>query len=263
MSKSKLAYTKLSAKQFSNLASSLLRDWTAARITVEDVVLTKLKTKLQEDSERYRKGISKVKDKVSREEVAELDQQRDRQLTLLLETVQLYRYATEPEVKTAYKLLSSLLKDAKKMRRANFVDESEYITGLLTQFKESNYQSHVQTLKLSPAITALTKSQEAFDVALQKSRSLLQAKEQDDLTALRKGLQELYQDLQDYLHVMATYSDKVVYKRLNDIFVTNQNAVKALSLPRKTSSKPKSKPSPSQPEEKEAPKPLPEEKPKA
>lgn len=235
MGKASLSVSRLSNGEFSRLVTSLLRDWQASRVSVEDTVLTKLKTRLSSQSELFLEGLASIKSRDVSDELEEADKVRDQDLQLLHEMVKLSRYARTAEEKEAYKAISPLVKEVPKAKRSGYEEESAYINRLLTQLKKSEYQAYARTLNLTKQVQAITKSQEAFEGLLLKRHNQTAAQVVYDNKAARKALQDTYQRLGDYLYIMSEETNTTAYDKLYKIYVTNNDFFKPLV------NKPKSK----------------------
>lgn len=233
MAKTSLYLSRLSNDEFSRLVTSLLRDWQASHVTLDDVVLTKLKTKLTQQSELFRDGLAVVKDKALRQELEEADKIRDQDLQILAEMVKLGRYARTTEEKAAYQLLSPLFTGLAKAKQANYEEESAYVNRLLKHLKEEKYQESVRQLNMTKAIQTLSKSQAAFEALLLKRHTTNNSKLVYDNKANRKALQETYTRLGDYLYITSEEIGTPAYQKLYRVYQTNSDLFKPLTINRK------------------------------
>lgn len=237
MAKPALYLAKLSNKEFSRLITSLLRDWQTVKASVDDAVLTKLKTRLTQQSELFYQGLSDIRDSQTAKEIDAADKLRDQHLQLLAEMVKWGRLATVPEDKEAYKLLNPLFKEVAKIKKSNYEEESLSINALLDQLKKPEFQTAIRTLNLTKAIQQLTASQDAFDKRLAKRQSTKTTKVVYDNKQARKDLQETYLKLVDYLYVMADEATPVAYGKIYKVLVANSDTFKPLTVNRKAKGK--------------------------
>lgn len=237
MAKVSLYMTKLNNREFSRLVSSLLRDWQASKVTLDDPVFTKLKTRLTQQSELLHQGLSEVKDSQAAKDLDKADKLRDQNLQFLADSIKLGRYAQTTEEQAAYEALKPFFKDTAKIKRSNYEEESESINGILNQLKKTELQPHVRALNLTKAVASLTKSQTDFEALLLKRHTGKTTQTVYDNKKARKDLQETYILLADYLHVMSKEATPVAYKKLYQIFATNSDFFKPLTSSRKAKDK--------------------------
>lgn len=257
MAKVTLNLKKLSNKEFSRLVINLLRDWQTAKVTLEDPVLTKLKTRLTQESDLLHQGLYVVNDNSTIKDMEKADQARDLHLQLLADTVKLGRFAQTPEEKAAYNLIKPLFKDVAKVKQKSYEAESSSINGILDQLKKTELQAPVKSLNLAKPIQLLTKSQEDFEALTLKRHTGKPAKIVYNNKLARKNLQETYQILADYLYIMQKELGTVAYKKLYQTLETNATFFKHLTGSRKTkdSEKAPSDQTPPSPKDQEADKP--------
>lgn len=229
MSKVTLNLSKLNHREFSRLISSLLRDWQASKVTVEDAVLTKLKNRLTQDLETFDSGLSQIKDTKLTKTIEENDKLRENDLQLLYEQVKLARLARSKEDREAYDSLKPLFDRAAKAKRSGYEEGTAYIKHLLNQLQSADYQPHVQRLNLTKAVTELTKSQEAFETLLLKRHNKASSQVVYDNKKTRQELEESYKKLAYYLYVMSAETGTVAYTKLYKMFKANNDAFKVLT----------------------------------
>lgn len=237
MAKVSFYFNRLSHGEFYRMVTGFLRDWQASKLTIEDPVLTKLKTRLTQEVETFGQALAEVKDSQAAKDLEEADRLRDQHLQLLADSVKLGRYGHSPEEKEAYQALAPLFKGVSKAKRSNYEEESSYVLTLLAQLKKTEYQTFSRSLNLTKGIQNLTKSQEAFDKLLTQRNASKSGKVTYDTKATKKVLQETYTKLADYLYVMADEATPLTYGKLYKIFVTNHEVFKPLTV---TRTKPKS-----------------------
>lgn len=211
MAKVLLNLRKLSNKEFSRFMSSLLRDWQSVKATVDDPVLTKLKTRLSQQSDVLYQGLGEVKDSQMAKDIEAADKLRDQHLQLLAEMVKTGRLATVTEDKEAYQVIAPLFKDVSKIKRSNHEEASLSINTLLDQLKKTEFQAAIRTLNLSKAIY--------------------------DNKQARQDLMETYTALNHYLAVMAKEATPIAYGKLYKVLVATEETFKPLTKDKKAKEK--------------------------
>lgn len=228
MAKVTIGISRLSNKELSRLVVSLLKEFQDSRVTIEDLVLTKLRTRLAQESEQFVAGLSEVKDKSVKEDMVAADKARDLDLQQLYDMVKLGRYAKTTEEKEAYKKLLPLFKGLTKAKYDNNEEESAFINSLLAQLKQTDYQAHVRSLNLTKVVASLTKSQADFEVLVHAQINKVHAKTVFDSKKYRKSLEETYNRLSDYLYIMSEEHGTVAYQKLYKLYAANSNYFKPL-----------------------------------
>lgn len=234
----------LNRDEFTRLIESLLRDWQASKVASDDVVLTKLKTRLTTTLASYQESLAQVTDQGATESLLAADQARDKDLRWLYEMVKLAQWQKGKEEQAAYKTLWPLFTDAIKAQKANYEEESAYISRLLGQLGTAPYQAAATLLGLTKGIQELTKSQAAMEALLLKKHTAKASQKVYDKKALRKTLQDTYQRLGHYLLIMSEEVGTVAYTKLFKVYQTNHELFKPLATryPLKSKERPASAP---------------------
>lgn len=232
-----LKFRGLTGDEVTRLVSSLLRDWQASKVTIEDPALTKLKTRLTTTLASYQEGLAQLKDQATLEELAEADRQRDNDLQLLFGHLKLAKWKSSKEEKAAYKLLRPLFDGVSKAKKANYEEESAYINRLVGQLGTAPYQAAATLLGLTKPLQDLTKSQAAMEDLLLKKHTTNGSRKVYDNKASRQVLEATYRRLGLYLTIMSEEVGTAAYTKLLKVYDNNTSLFKPLAMVHKAKGK--------------------------
>lgn len=232
MPKAPLHFSRLSHREVYRLTVSFLRDSKDTPIPENDLILKSILKRLEQETERFHQGLSAVKDTGLSRELAQADKQRDQALQTLQDLIYLHRHSQSADKQEAYQLLKPLVANITRIKKSHYELESAHLTGLLKQLKTPDMAQASALLQLTPAITELTKSQQAFDQLMLK-RHLNKLKQPNyHNKETRQNLQDTYQRLGDYLQIAAEEVQTPIYQTLYRIYQTNTAFFRPLTYQR-------------------------------
>jgi hypothetical protein len=166
---------------------------------------------LKKQSPIYDLGLLQIKAKAESEELAMLDDIRDRKLTTLRRAIAVFEHTDIEGETTAYKLLKIVLKTYKDIEVANFEAETLGVTKLILELLNSNHLPAVKTLKLGDHIDNLEKANTNFATTFDTRSTKTISQTTYDNKLLRKTIFETYTDLITYVVMMGKRKKDVTF----------------------------------------------------
>lgn len=115
--------------------------------------------------------------------------------------------------KAAYKTLDLLFDQYKKATKVSYEEETALLNSLLEKLRKAEYQSAIETLGIGRFMNNLTESQAAFEKVFSDRSQENLAKVSFDTKQLRKDLAVPYQQLSDYVAILAQLKEDAIYQK--------------------------------------------------
>lgn len=157
---------------------------------------------LKQQSPSYNNALKQVKAKAETETIMGLDRIRDQKTSTIRRAVSVYEYTDDAKEKMAYQEAKAILKKYSSIENANYEAQTLGLEKLIKELSEAKYDV-VMTLGLKPHILALENANTNFKKTFDTRSSATISTETFDTKTLRKAIFTTYNDLAEYVLVMA------------------------------------------------------------
>ena len=198
-----LQTSSLRYAEFSQFIARFLDDVEKENLDVKkEEILSNLLGQLKTNLPAYQASLGQVRVSEKSSTITEADQLRDEDFQALREAIKPYRNSRRENEKAAYKTLDLLFDQYKKATKVSYEEESALLNSLLEKLRKAEYQSAIETLGIGRFMNNLTESQ---------AENL--AKVSFDTKQLRKDLAVPYQQLSDYVAILAQLKEDAIYQK--------------------------------------------------
>jgi Family of unknown function (DUF6261) len=166
---------------------------------------------LKQQSPIYDLGLKQIKAKAESEELAELDSIRDKKLTTLRRAINVYEHTDVEVERLAYNLIKIVLRSYKDIEVANFEAETLGLKKLIVELQNSKHLAAVKTLKLEDHISNLENANNNFTATFDSRSTKTISEATYDTKLLRKNIFDTYNDLVNYVVIMANRKKAVSF----------------------------------------------------
>lgn len=187
---------------------------------ITDTTLQNYLAKLKDASTEYDKALLKVMKSDETAKIVEADAVRDKAITAMQRIIGVYELSEDTAEVEAFQSLHTLFNTYKGIQKWNFEEESNGIDNLLIDLHTAKYQAHIDLLNLNAYV-------ERMQVANEKFKTLFAGRTQEkanteyfDTKALRDDMTLQYNNLAEYVLVMAKAFDTEQYNKPLDILNT-------------------------------------------
>lgn len=199
-----LSVSNLNKAELAQFVTRFLDDLAKSGLsTANDDIITKLLAELRKQLPALQKALVQVQASDKTKSLIQADKDRDNDLKALRAGLKAHRTAKKEATKAAYTSLSLLFDSVKTAERASYEEETALINGFLAKLAVEPYLAQVRTLGLQAFVDNLAESNAAFN-------TLFASRSKDDLSkvsydskALKQALIDPYQDLANYILVLA------------------------------------------------------------
>ncbi|MDI9310209.1 MAG: DUF6261 family protein [Limnohabitans sp.] len=153
-----------------------------------------------------------IKAKAESELLMAHDETRDRAVSTLRRALSVYEYTSIEEEKLAYKHLKIVLNAYKNIERANFEAESLGLDNLVAELRGANNVAAVSVLNLEKHINTIEQTNGVFKNTFNSRSTNNINTTVYDTKLLRKNILKTYNDLAQYILVMAKNREDIFYK---------------------------------------------------
>jgi hypothetical protein len=174
--------------------------------TLTDVPAKNYLAGLATRSAVFDKALIKITFNEESKKIADSDQVRDLSVFSLWKAVKVFKTSDVVSEKEAARVILSVLNNYKGLANFDYEKESNGIDNLINDLESTTYNNHVTTLNLGRYITRLKTDNAAFRALFAGRVSIIAGKEVLDCKALRKDLQEYYNEFCLYIQAMANAS---------------------------------------------------------
>ena len=203
-----LQTSSLRYAEFSQFIARFLDDVEKENLDVKkEEILSNLLGQLKTNLPAYQASLGQVRVSEKSSTITEADQLRDEDFQALREAIKPYRNSRRENEKAAYKTLDLLFDQYKKATKVSYEEESALLNSLLEKLRKAEYQSAIETLGIGRFMNNLTESQAAFE-------KVFSDRSQENLAKqLRKDLAVPYQQLSDYVAILAQLKEDAIYQK--------------------------------------------------
>lgn len=201
-----------------NLASN------EAEYAIDNPIVLKYLETLQKDADDLERASVVVKTDDKKNQLNELDRERDRYLSVFRRLIQVYELSDDNSAEaTAYERLNDLwLKKYDSLAFLNMAVETQGIDNLLFDLTISQYADDVETLKLGETIEKIKIANDKFKMIYGKMNEEIDLKTNFDARSLKIELIETLGLFINYLKVLIESSEdrkmQKLYKKITDLF---------------------------------------------
>lgn len=196
--------TRLHYVETGQFIKQLITDFENSKhIATEDPDFNKLFESLKVQSALYVKALMPIKAQAESSEILVLDSKRDKKAVTLRTALSVFQYDDQPEIAAAFKLVSVAIKKYKGLEKMNFEAETLAIDNLVRQLDVPEYASAVQILSLNYRIDDLKEGNDAFKALFNSRSTAMIKKETFDTKQIKSELLQIYNELAEYVDVMA------------------------------------------------------------
>ncbi|ERT67820.1 hypothetical protein D8M41_07775 [Rothia sp. HSID18069] len=209
-----LQTSSLRYAEFSQFIARFLDDVEKENLDVKkEEILSNLLGQLKTNLPAYQASLGQVRVSEKSSTITEADQLRDEDFQALREAIKPYRNSRRENEKAAYKTLDLLFDQYKKATKVSYEEESALLNSLLEKLRKAEYQSAIETLGIGRFMNNLTESQAAFEKVFSDRSQENLAKVSFDTKQLRKDLAVPYQQLSDYVAILAQLKEDAIYQK--------------------------------------------------
>jgi multidrug efflux pump subunit AcrA (membrane-fusion protein) len=180
----------------------------------EDKELAEFIAQLNEQSEIYKRALQQLLAQKETEELAVLDLQRDRKISVLNRQIAVFEYSDNPEELKAYAAARIIMCKYRDIAVANYEAETLSIQNMLAEWNKPEHSGILSTLFLHRHLENLTDAANAFASKFDNRSAVATSKEVLDTFALKKQLLADYNEIASYIRIMANRKKNDFYTAL-------------------------------------------------
>lgn len=179
-----------------------------------DLDFKELHEVLVAQSEVFNKALAQVRAKAESNDLLILDRKRDKKLSTLRTQLTVAKNSDEEAIKKAYLIIKIVMDAYKRSSFINYPTESLAIKNLVSELRSSTNLPYCEQLLLVPHIDNLEAVNNQFIEKFNIRSTKIIATEKLDTKQLRKEILETYNDLAEYIMVMAKRKKNDYYNTL-------------------------------------------------
>lgn len=176
-----------------------------------DASMNQMLTELKSISQEFHQSILKVQKSLYTDELATLDELRDRALQRYNNALKNFKYSDNPDELKAFRKLSILWSSYKEIKDLNYEAESDKITKFLNELESDQFSAEVALLDLGSYINRIKTTQADFYQLFNSRSNEAATKVVLDASKIRRTLMTVYNHFAKYIEALATMLDKEPY----------------------------------------------------